>query len=616
MKEIKSDGLTSQPKIDVACVYEFAGERIQVIRIEQNECIVQRYGTRDRWAISIGEFEAGAYLPKDCADLDKYSTAEWTRGYEIYRAFQEIDACGLPITKEMLVGAGKKLPRKLGLRQMQEYRRRYLSNPSVSSCIPGRSGRKPESKHLGYRTEQIIEGVATETLRSDEGTSLEKIWSRVKELCCTEQLPAPSRDTVWRRLNERGISLARRRRAGPAKFRESMIQLNGKHEVGYPGAEFQVDHTQIDLMALDDQRRFALGRLWLTLVMCVFSRCIMGFFLSFLPPSMASVQRALALAVMDKRRALTIWGLDGLEWPMSGIPKSILTDHGKEFKSAAYLNGCRQHDITARWRLMKSWGGHIERLIGSLMGRLHLLPGTTFSNVPKRVGYQPEARAVMVSSEIVRYIVTQICEYHDTKHSALDGTPRMQWERYRHEVPHGVLRAPPMPAFFHDFLPEYTSTRQRDGLHWGGYVYNSRILAPIPVRQKVSYRIDHMDTSRALVRMHGGLFVEVPRITPVTYKEHSLERQLRACKTAQCYAPDVLHRKSLATHLGAKIVTAAKAETEAARAQAQVLGLPAPRSPLPAHVPDIVGPATISAPELNGDGAFQRPRKVLTTSKL
>jgi hypothetical protein len=45
------------------------------------------------------------------------------------------------------------------------------------------------------------------------------------------------------------------------------------------------------------------------------------------------------------------------------------------------------------------YGGHIERLIGSVMSEMHLLPGATFSNVAARGGYDSEAAAVMTIDE-------------------------------------------------------------------------------------------------------------------------------------------------------------------------------------------------------------------------
>ena len=37
------------------------------------------------------------------------------------------------------------------------------------------------------------------------------------------------------------------------------------------------------------------------------------------------------------------------------------------------------------------YGGHIERLIGTMMGAVHLLPGTTFSDIGERGGYDSAA---------------------------------------------------------------------------------------------------------------------------------------------------------------------------------------------------------------------------------
>jgi hypothetical protein len=50
-------------------------------------------------------------------------------------------------------------------------------------------------------------------------------------------------------------------------------------------------------------------------------------------------------------------------------------------------------DLTKRSNA--SLGGHIERLVGTLMGDIHLLPGTTFSSVADRGDYNSEAKAVL-----------------------------------------------------------------------------------------------------------------------------------------------------------------------------------------------------------------------------
>lgn len=69
------------------------------------------------------------------------------------------------------------------------------------------------------------------------------------------------------------------------------------------------------------------------------------------------------------------------EWPVSGLPAVVHLDNAEEFHARALERGCQEHGIRLEYRppLQPHFGGHIERLIGSLMKAIHLLPGTTFS---------------------------------------------------------------------------------------------------------------------------------------------------------------------------------------------------------------------------------------------
>lgn len=50
------------------------------------------------------------------------------------------------------------------------------------------------------------------------------------------------------------------------------------------------------------------------------------------------------------------------------------------------------------------FGGHIERIIGTQMGALRLLPGTTFSNVEERDKYDSRRHSALTLRELERYI--------------------------------------------------------------------------------------------------------------------------------------------------------------------------------------------------------------------
>ncbi|WP_163317099.1 integrase catalytic domain-containing protein, partial [Enterobacter hormaechei] len=92
--------------------------------------------------------------------------------------------------------------------------------------------------------------------------------------------------------------------------------------------------------------------------------------------------------------------------PASGLPECIHVDNGAEFHSRAFKLGCDDHNIVVSYRPPGTprFGGHVERLIGTMMGAVHLLPGTHFSNVLDRGDYDSEARAVMTMRELETWL--------------------------------------------------------------------------------------------------------------------------------------------------------------------------------------------------------------------
>ena len=62
------------------------------------------------------------------------------------------------------------------------------------------------------------------------------------------------------------------------------------------------------------------------MVLDVFTRCILGFYLCYEPPSHASVAAALKHAIMPKEMHAGIHG----HWPMHGIPSLMVVDNGLE----------------------------------------------------------------------------------------------------------------------------------------------------------------------------------------------------------------------------------------------------------------------------------------------
>jgi transposase InsO family protein len=91
---------------------------------------------------------------------------------------------------------------------------------------------------------------------------------------------------------------------------------------------------------------------------------------------------------------------------MAGLPEFLHVDNGADFRSRAFERACRDEGIKIIWRPPGEphFGGHIERLIGTQMGPVHLLPGSTSSNVQDRREYDSKRHAALTLRELERYI--------------------------------------------------------------------------------------------------------------------------------------------------------------------------------------------------------------------
>jgi hypothetical protein len=127
---------------------------------------------------------------------------------------------------------------------------------------------------------------------------------------------------------------------------------------------------------------------------------------------------------------------------------------GMRLFGGAFERGCQQHGIRIAYRppATPRFGGHIERLMGTLMTRVQALPGRTFSNVTVRGDYPSESRAVLSFREFERILVPEVLgPYHNEVHAALGCPPAAAWR----EGAVGLeMRMPADPvALLLDFLP-------------------------------------------------------------------------------------------------------------------------------------------------------------------
>jgi putative transposase len=271
----------------------------------------------------------------------------------------------------------------------------------------------------------------------------------------------------------------------------------------------QVDHTPMDLIVVDPIDREPIGRPWLTVAIDTYSRCIAGFHVTLEAPGATSVGLCLTHFAMDKAPWLAMREVTAT-WPVRGKPRRLGVDNGSEFHSQAFERGCAQHGIAIEWRPpgRPHFGGVIERVIGTLMGLVHGLPGTTFSNVGQRGSYDSDKAACLTLDEVEHWLAVAVAKYyHQHPHEGLDGqTPLRRWQEGVTTLltEGGSVPVPRDPrAYLVDFLPVLRRSLQRNGITIDHLTYfSSALRAWITARDRpgpLLVRRDPRDLSRVFV---------------------------------------------------------------------------------------------------------------------
>jgi len=171
----------------------------------------------------------------------------------------------------------------------------------------------------------------------------------------------------------------------------------------------------------------------------------------------------------------------------------------------------RDAGIRTIWRKPATphYGGHVERLIGTQMGAVRLLPGTTLGGPEDRAGYDSSREARLTLRELERFVAWEIAgRYHQVVHAGLNRPPVAVWREHEGSTP---LR---MPAdrlrFWVSFLPEEERSLRPDGIHLHGLRYWSPAFAADVGRQeeRLLVKYDPRDLSRVFVRRPSGTSVE------------------------------------------------------------------------------------------------------------
>lgn len=314
--------------------------------------------------------------PRSTTDLALIADDNWNVANARLAAVRRLLAAEA-ITAELVDAEAAKIG--VGRAWMYRLLGRYRANPSVQALLPKEMG-NPRGRHrLPPDIETIIEEAIEDFYLTSRRPTVKRLQLEIARRCSAVGIArSPSLNAVRARVAAVKASRQVRARHGKKAADDRFRPVHASYHADYALEIIQVDHTRADVMVVDETYRQPIQRPWLTLAIDIASSAVAGLYLTLEAPSALSVALALSHTVLPKDDWLRQRGVTA-PWPVHGLPGTVHVDNGKEFHSRALERGCREHGIELKFRPRRTphYGGHIERLIGTFMGEVHLLPGTT-----------------------------------------------------------------------------------------------------------------------------------------------------------------------------------------------------------------------------------------------
>ncbi|MFL6333053.1 MAG: Mu transposase C-terminal domain-containing protein [Pyrinomonadaceae bacterium] len=284
----------------------------------------------------------------------------------------------------------------------------------------------------------------------------------------------------------------------------------------------QIDSTTLDLFVVDPETGTPIGRPTLFVAIDVCTKMILGCYLSFNDTSYVAVMHCLLHAIKPKDYVKARYPNIKHEWNCHGLMEVLKVDnamafHGESLEDAALQLGFLIDYAPAGTPWFKA---SIERLIRTKNAQLtHQLPGTTFSNIFQKKGYDPLKHALISKSTLEEIIHVYIIDIYSRQvHRGIRDVPARRWDELVAKYP------PTYPRKSSDLnvlLGQVVwRTVQRTGIEIDGLYYRSEELASLRSRiigkqrtteKKVKIKVNPEDLSLIHVQDEfKGKYIAVP----------------------------------------------------------------------------------------------------------
>src|SRR5215216_1742421 len=361
-----------------------------------------------------------------------------------------------------------------------------------------------------------------------------------------DRLPQPHRDSVYdavTKLDDYEVIEARfGKKIADEKYR---AVLQGPRPTR-PLQRVECDHTTLDFLFVDPIMRLPIGRGHLTWMMCVFTKMVLGFYVSFNPPGYLTVMECLKHAIRPKTYLRKKFPSISHDWNPYGIPEMLVVDNAREFHGRNLEDACHQLGVVLQFSQKgKPWlRPTVERSFRTIATQLlHQLPGTTFSNIFDRADYEPGKTAIITPDTFDEIMHKWIAdEYQMSEHRGIRDVPAFRWEKGIAEWPPAL----PVNSELLDVALGYTEERivSARGIELDNLFYNDDELALVrrglDSQKKVIIKRNPSDLS--LIHVYDqkhNIYLPVPAVDQEYTKGLSLYQHIVVSR----YARNELKRK-------------------------------------------------------------------------
>jgi putative transposase len=233
-------------------------------------------------------------------------------------------------------------------------------------------------------------------------------------------LKAPSKATIYRRISSIDPYVIDHRRHGK-RYADGRHRAAGQSwELSRPMEATMVDGHIIDVLIVDAETGEVLGRPYLVCLFDVYTRCVIGWYISLMPFCATTVLAAIKHACSRAP-----------EMEPGGVPERIIPDNGRDLASMAMRLFCTALfiEIMPAKAYCPDDKAHLERFFRTFnMQVAHLLPGTTFSNPTERGEYDSHKMACCTLGELRDIFDKWLRTVYEVRiHSSTKRAPGLDW---------------------------------------------------------------------------------------------------------------------------------------------------------------------------------------------